>query len=75
MKSINSFKSEQNLEVNNLFYKYFDLKSVANQFNVDLSNIPISIKIILENLLRNEDGEIINKNMISSVFKSLKKKN
>ncbi len=73
MKNINSFKSEQNLTVNNQIYKYFDLKTVSKQFNVNLSNVPISIKIILENLLRNEDGEVVNKDMISSVFNSLNK--
>ncbi len=73
MKNVNSFKSEQNLEVNNKIYKYFDLKTVANKFKVDLSSIPISIKIILENLLRNEDGETIDKDMVSSIFKSIDK--
>ena len=34
-------------------------------------NIPISLKILLENLLRNEDGETVNKDMISSVFSSI----
>ncbi len=71
MKNINSFNSEQILEINNKIYKYFDLKKVTSQFNIDLSLIPISLKIILENLLRNEDGETINKHMISSVFNSM----
>ena len=71
MKNINSFNSEQILEVNRQIYKYFDLKTVSDHFNVNLFNVPISIKIILENLLRNEDGDIINKKMISSAFKSI----
>ncbi len=74
MKNINSFNSEQILEVNRQIYKYFDLKTVSDHFNVNLFNVPISIKIILENLLRNEDGDIINKKMISSAFKSLENK-
>ncbi len=75
MKNINSFKSEQKLQINKQFYTYFDLKAVADQFNVNLFKIPISIKIILENLIRNEDGESITKDMISSVFKSIEKNN
>ena len=75
MKNINSFNSEQNLEVNSKIYKYFDLQAVASQFNIDLTKVPISIKIILENLLRNEDDENINKNMISSIFSSLQTQN
>ena len=72
MKNINSFNSEQILRVDKQFYKYFDLKTVANFYNVNLSKVPISIKIVLENLLRNEDDDNINKEMISSVFKSLR---
>ena len=71
MKNINSFNSEQILKVDNEKYKYFDLKIAADQFNVNLLNVPISLKILLENLLRNEDGEIISKDMISSVFRSM----
>ncbi len=72
MKTLNSFNSAQNLTINNKLYKYFDLKTVADKFNLNLSTVPISIKIILENLLRNEDGESVNKEMIQSVFNSLK---
>ena len=68
MKSINSFNSEQILKVDNQNYQYFDLKTVSNNFSLNLNEVPISIKIILENLLRNEDGYIINSKMISSVF-------
>ena len=74
MKNINSFNSEQNLQINDQNYKYFDLKKVADQFKINLLDIPISLKIIIENLLRNEDGETIDKSMISSVFNSLKDK-
>ncbi len=72
MKNLNSFNSEQILEINNKKYKYFNLKKVSDQFNINLSNVPISIKILLENLLRNEDDETINKEMISSAFNSVK---
>ena len=68
MKNINSFNSEQNLHINNQKYKYFDLNTVSKQFNLDLLNIPISIKIILENLLRNEDGIAVNKEVIVNFF-------
>ncbi len=71
IKNVNSFNSEQNLQINNKIYKYFDLKKVANQFSINLLKIPISIKIILENLLRNEDGENIDKQMITDVFSSI----
>ena len=65
MKNINSFNSERIIEINDQNFKYFDLNKAAEFFDVDLSKIPISIKIIIENLLRNEDGENINKEMNS----------
>ena len=75
MKNINSFNSENIIQINKQNFKYFDLNKVAKDFGIDLSKIPISIKVILENLLRNEDGENISKDMISKVFSSLKKNN
>ena len=68
MKNINSFNSEHLIQINNENFKYFDLNKAANYFGINLNRIPISIKIILENLLRNEDGESVTKDMISKVF-------
>ena len=75
MKKINSFNSQDIIEINDQKFKYFDLNKAAEHFDIDLSKTPISIKIIIENLLRNEDGENINKEMISKVFSSLKQIN
>ena len=72
MKNINSFNSEDIIEINDQKFKYFNLNKAAKFFDTDLSKTPISLKIIIENLLRNEDGENINKDMISKVFNSLK---
>ena len=52
MKSLNSLNSEQYLQIDNKKYKYFDLNVVADKLEIDLNKIPISIKIILENLLK-----------------------
>ncbi len=75
MKNINSFSSEGTIEINNQKFKYFDLNKAAEYFDIDLSKIPISLKIIIENILRNEDGENITKDMIMNVFTSLKQSN
>ena len=75
MKNINSFNSECIIEINNQKFKYFDLNKAAKYFNFDLYKTPISIKIIIENLLRNEDGENITKDMIAKIFSSLKQPN
>ena len=75
MKNINSFNSEEIIEINNQKFKYFDLNKAAKSFDINLSKVPISIKIIIENLLRNEDGENVSKAMISKTFSTLKEFN
>ena len=75
MKNTNSFNSEDTIEINRKKFKYFDLNKAAEYFRVDISKTPISIKIIIENLLRNEDGENITKDMITKVFSSLRQTN
>ncbi len=72
MKNTNSFNSEDTIEINHKKFKYFNLIKAAEYFQIDISRTPISIKIIIENLLRNEDGENITKDMISKVFSFLK---
>jgi len=67
MKSQNSFKTEENLLIDDKNYKYFSLKCLAKKFNLNLKSIPNTIKIILENLIRNEDGENITKTIISNI--------
>ena len=67
MKSLNTFKTRSELLINSKKYVFFDLNILANHFNFDLLKVPNSIKILLENLIRNEDGESINHKMISSL--------
>ena len=67
MKSQNSFKLEAKLTVDGINYKYFDLSKLAQDFNFDLNKVPNSIKVILENLVRNEDGISVDKEMISKL--------
>jgi len=67
MNSIDSFGSIKNLVIDNIDYKYFDLNTLAKIYNFELSKIPNSIKILLENLIRNEDGESVTKKMISNL--------
>ena len=64
MQSKNSFNTLANLTISGEKYVYFDLKILSQQFNFDLNQVPISIKILLENLIRNEDGDSITKEMI-----------
>ncbi|MFM5905439.1 MAG: aconitate hydratase AcnA [Micrococcales bacterium] len=50
MSKVNSFGSASNLQVGNQSYKIFRLDSV------NAKTLPFSLKILLENLLRTEDG-------------------
>ena len=75
MKSKNSFNTKSNLTINSKNYVYFDLDILAKEFNFDLCKLPISIKILLENLIRNEDGESISKEMIVNLCSKLKSTN
>ena len=71
MKSLNSFNTCKTITIDNKNYKYFDLNILSNTYNFDLSKIPNSIKVILENLIRNEDGESVTKKMISNLCKKI----
>ena len=50
MSKVNSFSSADNLVVGGKTYRYFKLSSAGG------ANLPFSLKILLENLLRTEDG-------------------
>ncbi len=74
MKSKNSFNTQSNITINNENYIYFDLNILAKKFNIDLSKIPISLKILIENLIRNEDAETISKEMIINLCSKINSK-
>ena len=49
-----SFSTASTLNVNGQNYRYYSLAKLGQKF--DISRLPFSLKILLENLLRNEDG-------------------
>jgi aconitate hydratase len=55
--SANSFGSKATLEVGGRSYDVFRIDALQSKF--DVARLPFSLKILLENLLRNEDGEAI----------------
>lgn len=65
-QSIDSFKTKEKLQVGNKSYTIFNLKKI-NHPNV--ARLPISLKILLENLLRHEDGLIVKKEDIDSLLR------
>src|ERR1700689_1280355 len=53
----NSFDAKASLTVGDRSYEIFRLDALQSKF--DVARLPFSLKILLENLLRNEDGESI----------------
>jgi len=71
MRSFNSFNTLKKITIDYKNYNYFDLNILARAYGFDLSKIPNSIKIILENLVRNENGESVTKSMISNLCQKI----
>ncbi len=55
-KRVDSFKTRRQLKVGNKTYDYFSLKAAEGAGVGDITNLPYSLKVLMENLLRNEDG-------------------
>jgi aconitate hydratase len=66
--SLDSFKCRKKLSVGAKTYEYFSLKTAEKNGLTGLSSLPFSMKIVLENLLRNEDGRSVNKGDIEAVI-------
>ncbi|MBD8680434.1 aconitate hydratase AcnA [Pseudomonas sp. CFBP 13719] len=58
MSSLDSLKSLKTLDVGGTSYHYFSLPDAANSLG-DLQKLPMSLKVLLENLLRWEDGKTV----------------
>ena len=52
MTSIDTYKTFSKMYINGKKYVYFDLNKLANYFKFNLAVLPISIKILLENLIQ-----------------------
>src|ERR1035438_5960818 len=70
MNSRDSFSCRQTLTVDGDSYDIFSLPAFAKKAGVDLSRLPFSIKVMLENLLRNEDGRFVTQGHILSLVAS-----
>ena len=64
MASHDSFKSKSTLTVGDKTYTYYSLKKAAENGLGDISRLPASLKVLLENMLRNEDGKSVTKDCL-----------
>jgi aconitate hydratase len=72
--AMDSLKTRRTLAVGARRYDYYSLKAAAKNGLGDLSKLPFSLKVLLENLLRNEDGRSVRLNDIKALARWLKKK-
>ncbi|MBR1217006.1 aconitate hydratase AcnA [Bradyrhizobium sp. U87765 SZCCT0131] len=74
MSSLDSFKCRKTLKVGAKTYVYYSLPTAEKNGLKGISRLPFSMKVLLENLLRNEDGRSVKKEDILAVAKWLKKR-
>src|SRR5438067_6258501 len=74
MTSLDSFKSQKTLKVGPKTYVYYSLPAAEKNGLKGISRLPYSMKVLLENLLRNEDGRTVKRDDILAVATWLKKR-
>jgi aconitate hydratase len=73
-KSLDSFNCRRTLDVGGTHYTYFNLVEAEKNGLEGVSKLPFSMKVLLENLLRNEDGRTVTKESIQAVAEWLNDK-
>jgi aconitate hydratase len=74
MTSLDSFKCARTLKVGTKSYVYYSLPVAEKNGLKGISRLPFSLKVLLENLLRNEDGRTVTKEDIQACALWLKTK-
>jgi aconitate hydratase len=74
MTSLDSFKCLKTLKVGSKTYAYYSLPVAEKNGLKGISRLPFSLKVLLENLLRNEDGRSVTKEDLQGVAQWLKTK-
>ena len=74
MTSLDSFRCCKTLKVGTKTYAYYSLPAAEKNGLKGISRLPFSLKVLLENLLRNEDGRTVAKDDLQGVAQWLKTK-
>ena len=69
-----TLKTRRSLSVGEMSYDYFSLEAASEAGLGDISRLPFSLKILLENLLRYEDGVSVSVDDIKALGSWLKAK-
>ena len=65
--SLDSFKCRKTLTAGGKTYVYYSLPEAEKNGLAGISKLPFSMKVLLENLLRHEDGRTVTKADIEAV--------
>src|SRR5215210_1960899 len=74
MTSLDSFRSCRTLKVGTKTYAYYSLVAAEKNGLKGISRLPFSMKVLLENLLRHEDGKSVTKEDLQAFALWLKTK-
>ncbi|MCK4535565.1 MAG: aconitate hydratase AcnA [Desulfuromonadales bacterium] len=72
--ALDSYKTCRTMDVRGLDYQYYSLPALSEAVDADISRLPFTLKVLLENLLRFEDGETVTTQDIDAVIGWLKRK-
>ena len=64
----NSFQTKSTLNFEGRTINYHSLPCLAKATGQDLSRLPLSLRVLLENLLRHEDGDIVRKEDVEALL-------
>src|SRR5947209_14909130 len=67
MASVDSLKTRRELVVGDKTYAYYSLRAAEEAGLSGVSRLPISMKVLLENLLRNEDGQSVGEDDLRAI--------
>ena len=68
-RSVDSFNTRTELKVGDRTVAYYSLERFATNSGIDITRLPYSLRILLENLLRCEDGKAVTKSDIEALAK------
>jgi aconitate hydratase len=66
-RTLDSFETRTELTVGGRTVHYFSLPALSAKLGKDLRTLPFSMRILLENLLRNEDGKAVTRGDIEAL--------
>lgn len=67
MQKKHFFQTQKTLSVNNKTFHYFSLPDLENNYFSDAAKLPFSLKVLLENVLRYEDGDTVTASDVEAI--------